>query len=93
MGNFLLEYSQEEKAQLIELMLSWGFRMEKGLCSISHWLYVVKHAWRKVYIVSHCSMTDVIVGISEVSIKFHLSDIKESYDIHAQLSWLIKLSL
>lgn len=38
-------------------------------------------------------MTDVIVGISEVSIKFHLSDIKDSYDIYAQLSWLIKLSL
>ena len=29
-------------------------------------------------------MTDVIVGISEVGIKFHLSDIKDSYDIHAQ---------
>lgn len=38
-------------------------------------------------------MTDVIVGISEVSIKFHLSDIEDSYDIYAQLSWLIKFSL
>jgi len=46
--------------------------MEKGLCSISHWLYVVRHGASFIIIVSYCPMTDVIVGISEVSIKIPL---------------------